>query len=283
VTALFIGVVSHASSRFAVSQGPDGLAAQLVEPLGRRGIAATVLVNTDDAHDPAALPVTDAVVQASLTEQLHLDRRWAEYLQGARGPRWWAGHALRWARRVEQSIRRPGPRMVERLLNIELSHLAVLRAGIASGADWVLVLEDDAASTDVDDCADGLRGLMACGPPQPAYVNVSQSFTPRDLGIEHLLSPVPEEPWRGSVPRQVLAASRPVTNTVCAILYRGSFVVDLVDAMDALPMEPVVPIDWKLNLALMRMFDDGRLGAGDCWQVEPGPIDQLSMRTEASA
>lgn len=283
MTALFIGVVSHAGSRFAVSQGPDGLAARLVEPMGRHGIDVTVLVNTDDAYDAASLPITDAVVQASLTEQLHLDRRWAAYLEGGRGPRWWASHSLRWLRRVEQSVRRPGPRMVERLLNIELSHLAVLRAGAASGADWVLVLEDDAASTDIDDCTDGLLGLMSCGPRQPAYVNVSQSFAPRELGIEHLLSPVPAEPWRGSAPRQVLAASRPVTNTVCAILYRSGFVDDLIAAMDALPMEPVVPIDWKLNLALMRMFDDGRLVAGDCWQVEPGPIDQLSMRTEASA
>lgn len=283
MTALFIGVVSHAGSRFAVSQGPDGLAARLVEPMGRHDIDVTVLVNTDDAYEAASLPITDAVVQASLTEQLHLDRRWAAYLNGGRGPRWWANHSLRWLRRVEQSVRRPGPRMVERLLNIELSHLAVLRAGAASGADWVLVLEDDAASPDIDDCADGLRGLMSCGPRQPAYVNVSQSFTPRELGIEHLLSPVPDQPWRGTAKRQVLAASRPVTNTVCAILYRSGFIDDLIATMDALPMEPVVPIDWKLNLALMRMFDDGRLRAGDCWQVEPGPIDQLSMRTEASA
>jgi hypothetical protein len=283
VTALFIGVVSHAGSRFAVSQGPDGLAARLVEPMGRHGIDVTVLVNTDDAYDAATLPITDAVVQASLTEQLHLDRRWAAYLGGGRGPRWWANHSLRWLRRAEQAVRRPGPRMVERLLNIELSHLAVLRAGAASGADWILVLEDDAASTDIDDCADGLRGLMSCGPRQPAYVNVSQSFTPRELGIEHLLSPVPGVPWDGTVTRQVLAASRPVTNTVCAILYRSGFVDDLIAAMDALPMEPVVPIDWKLNLALMRLSSEGRLGAGDCWQVEPGPIDQLSMRSEASA
>ena len=279
VTALFIGVVSHAGSRFAVSQGPNGLAARLVEPMGRHGIDVTVLVNTDDAYDATALPVTDDVVQASLTEQLHLDRRWAAYLDGGRGPRWWGQHGLRWLRRTEQMVRRPGPRMVERLLNIELSHLAVLRAGVASGADWVLVLEDDAASTDIDDCADGLRGLMSCGPPQPAYVNVSQSFTPRELGIEHLLSPAPDGPWRGSVPRQVLAADRPVTNTVCAILYRAAFVTDLLAAMDALPMEPVVPIDWKLNLALMELFDAGRLTAGDCWLVEPAPIDQLSMRS----
>jgi hypothetical protein len=75
-----------------------------------------------------------------------------------------------------------------------------------------------------------------------------------------------------------LAASRPVTNTVCAILYRATFLRDLVAEMESLPMTPVVPIDWKLNIALMNMFESGSLLNGDCWNVTPGPMDQLSMR-----
>ena len=81
----------------------------------------------------------------------------------------------------------------------------------------------------------------------------------------------------------VTGISIPLGAPVEAVPPSKNFIDDLIATMDALPMEPVVPIDWKLNLALMRMFDDGRLVAGDCWQVEPGPIDQLSMRTEASA
>lgn len=282
MTALFIGVVSHEGSRFAVSQGPDGLGEQLARALRDRGMDVTVKVNTADLHDPAALPVSSRTVQESLTQQLHLDRRWAAYLAGSRGPAWWAQHGLRWMRRVDQAIRRPDPRMVERLLNIEFSHLDLLRTGLASGADWVLVLEDDAASAEIEDCALGLHGLMAPGAEQPAFVNVSESFTPAQLGIEHLLSDLPSTTWAGYEKRRVLSASRPVTNTVCAILYRASFVSRLLPAWDALPLEPVLPIDWKLNLVLMQMFESGECGAGDCWQVDPGPIDQQSMRAEAA-
>lgn len=274
--SLFIGVVSHPSTRFAVSQGPEGLAARLAGALEASGIDTTVVVNTADRHDDVARPVTDDVVQACLTEQVRLDRRWARYLGRARGTRWWIQRGLRWIRRAEQWVRRPDPATVRRLLNIELSHLELLRAGLESGAAWVLILEDDAASSDPAEAAAGLAGLMRSGSDQPAYVNLSLSFSNAELGIEHLLTPLPAT-WEGSPARHLLAAERPVTNTVCAILYRGSFVADLVEAMDALPMEPVVPIDWKLNLAVMEMFASGRLGAGDCWMVEPPPVAQMSM------
>lgn len=278
MTALFIGVVSHANSRFLVSQGPLGLGAQVADRLRAGGMTVAVQVNTADLHDPPSMPVTRATVQASLTAQLRLDRRWSAYLAGFVGPAWWARHGLRWLRRVEQSVRSPEPRTVERLLNIELSHLDLLRTGRASGAAWVLVLEDDAASVDLDDLVSGLLGLMACGPAQPAFVNVSQSFTAAELGIAHLLSPVLGATWSGSVDRRILAASRPVTNTVCAILYRATLLDALLTEWDALPIDPVIPIDWKLNEVLMGMFEAGALGHGDCWQVDPGPIDQLSMR-----
>jgi hypothetical protein len=277
VTALFIGVVSHENSRFATSQGPDGLASRLAETLRRPGTDVTVHVNTTDLLDEATNPVTEAMVQASLTEQLLLDRRWAAYLGRSRGPAWWATHAARWARRAEQAVRSPGVGMVRRLLNIELSHFDLLRSGIEADAEWILVLEDDAASLDNHDCAEGLAALMQAA-PQPSFVNVSQSFTNAELGIEHLLRLAPVG-WAGTSARTILTAERPVTNTVCAILYRGSFATALLEVLESLPMEPVVPIDWKLNLALMRMFETGRLGPGDCWLVDPAPIDQLSMRS----
>ena len=280
MTDLFIGVVSHEGSRFAVSQGPGGLAAVLAAQLRSLGQSVQVEVSTVDAYDPVQLPITRAMVRACLTAQVHLDRRWARYLGRARGPRWWATHGLRWVRRAEQLVRPPGPKLVERLLNIEMAHFALLRSGLAIGADWVLILEDDASSVDVVDCAAGLAWLMSsrADQRQPAYVNISQSFALDELGISDLLTVAPDASWAGDAPRHILSSARPATNTVCAILYRGSFVRDLLAVTDALPMEPVVPIDWKLNLALMQMFSSGALGAGDCWFVDPAPIDQLSMR-----
>ena len=280
MTDLFIGVVSHEGSRFAVSQGPGGLAAVLAARLHSLGQSVQVEVTTVDAYDSERLPITPAMVSACLTAQVHLDRRWARYLGRARGPRWWATHGLRWVRRAEQLVRPPGPKLVERLLNIEMAHFALLRSGLAIGADWVLILEDDASSVDVVDCAAGLAWLMSsrADQRQPAYVNISQSFALDELGISDLLTVAPDASWAGDAPRHILSSARPATNTVCAILYRGSFVRELLAVTDALPMEPVVPIDWKLNLALMQMFSSGALGAGDCWFVDPAPIDQLSMR-----
>ena len=280
MTDLFIGVVSHEGSRFAVSQGPGGLAAVLAAQLRSLGQSVQVEVSTVDAYDPVQLPITRAMVRACLTAQVHLDRRWARYLGRARGPRWWATHGLRWVRRAEQLVRPPGPKLVERLLNIEMAHFALLRSGLATGADWVLILEDDASSVEVVDCAAGLAWLMSsrADERQPAYVNISQSFALDELGIAQLLTLTPDASWAGDAPRRILSSARPATNTVCAILYRGSFVRDLLAVTDALPMEPVVPIDWKLNLALIQMFSSGALGAGDCWFVDPAPIDQLSMR-----
>ena len=118
---------------------------------------------------------------------------------------------------------------------------------------------------------------MDAAPESVAYVNVSESFPLDALGIEHLLTPT-DVPWAGTANRGVLSASRPVTNTVCAILYRAQFARDLLAEFAQMPMTPVLPIDWKLNDALMRMNADGRLGPGSCWLVSPAPIDQLSMR-----
>ena len=205
MTHLFIGVVSHEGSRFAVSQGPGGLAAVLAEQLRSLGQSVLVEVSTVDAYDPVQLPITPAMVSACLTAQVHLDRRWARYLGRARGPRWWATHGLRWVRRAEQLVRPPGPKLVERLLNIEMAHFALLRSGLAIGADWVLILEDDASSVDVVDCAAGLAWLMSsrADERQPSYVNISQSFALDELGISDLLTVAPDASWAGDAPRHI--------------------------------------------------------------------------------
>lgn len=282
---LFVGVVSYEGSRFAVSQGPEGLASLLGAILRGHEVSVAVRVNTQDFHRPDDLPVTDELTQGSLSAQLALESRWEDYIRGTDSPtlRVRGARLLRWSRRHWRRIRRPDDRMIRRLINIELSHVDLLRAGLASGAPWILILEDDAAALDPGDCASGIAGLMMSAPASVRFINVSQSFSHEQLGIDRLLHPVAAT-WAGSVDRLILSASRPVTNTVCAILYRAEFAAELIDTFDRMPMTPVVPIDWKLNEAIMELHAAGRLGEGACWLVSPAPIDQLSMRsaTEAS-
>ena len=276
----FIGVVSHEGSRFAISQSYEGLAEILRLQFLDAGATTAVQVNTRNLHDPEALPIDSAVVQATLSAELHLQAQWAAYLRAGDRASVVEGvrNVVRSTRRIVRRFRAPSPASVTRLVNIELSHLNLMRAGLESGAGWVLILEDDAFTPDPTDCAQGLLGLMRDCPTTVDYVNVSQSFTNTQLGIEHLLNTAAALRWTGSVSRDVLSASRPVTNTVCAILYRREFLISLVDEMHELPMTPVVPIDWKLNIALMRLFESGRLRDGSCLLVDPAPIDQMSMR-----
>jgi len=294
VTDLFIGVVSHVGSRFAANCGPDGLAQRLTDELADLGISCALQINLDDDYDPAMLPIDAALVATSLDAQLKVEGDWAAYLAeaGGPGPRPWAGvvtalrrHRAR--RRYERSDGRAasdaGTRMIRRLLNIELSHRRLLQAGIDTGSPWILILEDDAGCTDVTDCARGLAGIIGIADEgdgsrmHPAYLNLSRSFSATRLGIDTLLRPVSAVPWQGPAQRQVHAATRPVTNTVCAIAYRRDFAKCLLDAFGLMPLAPVIPIDWKLNAALMEMHRSGGLGAGACWLVEPAPIVQLSM------
>lgn len=272
---LFVGVVSHEGSRFSVSQGPEGLAARLAADMA----GAEVVVNTVNLLPQDSPLVTPRALQASLTAELRLDATWARFLGRSRGPRWWGVHGSRWVKRAWHRVRPPATNSLRRLLNIELSHLDLMRRGLESGAPWVLIVEDDGFTSDISDLSGGLVDLMAAADP-PGFVNLSESFTSAQLGIDHLLS-ASGTSWAGAVDRSVLAASRPVTNTVCAILYSAPFLVRLVETMEALPMEPVVPIDWKLNLALMELFHAGSIPAGTCWLVEPAPITQMSMRPAA--
>jgi len=263
-----------------VSQGPDGLAALLSDRFLGSGVTSAVQVNTTNLHDPRVFPIDAASVQQTLSAELRLQGQWAKYLRSGASASVAdvARSVVRSARRAVRRFRAPSPKSVTRLVNIELSHLDLMRAGLASGAPWILILEDDAFAPDLSDCSQGLLGLMRECPSSIDFINVSQSFSNAELGISHLLTSLTQPVWAGSIDRAIFAASKPVTNTVCAILYRRDFVSDLVTVMDALPMTPVVPIDWKLNIALMQLFDSGRLRDGSCLLVDPAPIDQMSMR-----
>lgn len=290
---LFIGLVSHGASHFAWNQGDTGLAMSLGRALADRGVQCEVRINTDNLHDSASLELTPDVIRDSADRELQLEFEWESFVAPAKT----LTLEGRLRRAVTQASRRAaaawrfrGPaalthyppsaqrRALLRLLNIESSHFDLMDRGLESGATWTLILEDDASTRDLQDAVDGLMGLMATqSSKQPLYVNVSESFTQRELGVEGALLPAIAS-WAGSAPREVLPSAKPITNTVCAILYRRDFLIRLRERLRLLPQVPVIPIDWKLNEAIMLMFEDEDLAAGDCWTVFPGPFDQLSMR-----
>lgn len=275
---LFIGVVSHPQSNFAVNQGLDGLAAKLCNELASSGTSCEYVVNVRNEFESSGISATESVFRQGIAEEVRLERTWSGFLGARRGARWWLRYLARWARVRSYALRKSDVDEIKRLINIELSHLALMRDGLSSGASWILILEDDAGARDLNDLAKGLRSITQSD-PAPGYVNLSRSFSTTELGIDHLLTTAANTGWGGAQHRKILEAARPATNTVCAILYHRHFLEKLVNEIESVPAEPVVPIDWRLNLALMNLWNKGLIGKGDCWFVEPAPIDQLSMHS----
>jgi hypothetical protein len=248
-------------------------------------VAAEVSIHDRDVWTPDLLQIDREQIAGSIEAELDVESRWRAYLDpGSGGVFRRAEMVARRTHRLRRFLPRgaplddghPGVRMVRRLVNIELAHMDLLRVARDSAARWSLILEDDAVGDPVE-VARTLRDVMAGAGDSavPKYVNVSRSFEERRLGVEHLLSDL--GPVSDSSAVHALASQRPVTNTVCAILYRRTFLEALVPALEAIPVSPVVPIDWKLNEALMTLHHSGTVSSGDCWLLRPAPIVQASM------
>lgn len=292
MTDLFIGVVSHEGSRFALNQGENGLGASLGRALSLLGVSSQVEINLRDAWDPSVLTLNLDEAHSSQRASLKFERTWLEYLsEGTSGPQ-----RIRLAKRIEFiargwlmvarfrrfSSQEPSLRALRRLINIELSHLHLWKSALKSGASWTLIIEDDGGCSDIEDLAFGIRDLIQQIPHsnpsrlRPQYINISSSFSADELGVSGLLRTT-NHIWMGSRPRIIQESLRPITNTVCAILYRRELLESVVGEFAQMPFSPVVPIDFKLNQALMNLYKSGQLSDGACWQVEPAPIVQMSM------
>ena len=239
-------------------------------------------VNTRNLFDEEEVPLTPKMARASIREEIRLESRWFEFLErddklthlgrilGRR-----AQFLLDWKRNSQD-------RELRRLLNIEFSHVDLYRRAVESRATWAIILEDDAVGSDVSDLVSGLLALAESG-TNIKMINLSESFTLDQVGVRHLLGPIEGLSWSGTAVRAVLGSRKPATNTVCAIAFRTDFLAEVLADFDSQPIFPVVPIDWKLNASLMRLYESGAIGVNECLFIEPAPIIQLSMVRDREA
>ena len=285
-STLFIGLVTHPRSRFPEASGPNGLAARLTRSIEGEEWTVTTRVQADNLVDPKQIDLSPAAIRASIELELGTERAWWEFqhrkrlsvpaffgLQGRKAMRRW--------KYTRASARTRGEAMLMRLANIEAAHLSLMEQAVEVGAQWILILEDDAQSQDTDEVGRDLVSNLARWETevQPRYVNMSKSFALSELGLRQQLTE--EMEWNRE--SQVLSAEIPFSNTVCAMLYRRDFLHQLLRELQSIPLEPVIPIDWKLNTALMALSQSRQIGPGDCYTISPAPIIQGSMHSDAPA
>ena len=286
--SVFLGLVTHPRTRFTEAASPAGLIPSLQALLEQHGVKTQVAIHKTDDWTQELLNITRAVIEESIDAELDIEKRWRHYIDPS-VPHWFLNGFMgvrriyrRW-KFLPRAGKQPreedaGFRMVRRLINIELAHMSLLKQASSSDCEWTLIAEDDAITSNVDSFALALESFISerSSETQPKYVNVSRSFNHRRLRVGELLQPIGT--WGAPESHiQILEARRPITNTVCAIFYRNTFLTELYKTMQTIPLAPVVPIDWKLNEAIMQLHNSKQLVSGDCWILEPAPIVQSSM------
>jgi hypothetical protein len=290
--ALLVGVVTHAGSRQRKA-GNDS-AREICDHLRSSGIDSKLRINTFDQYSAECPDLTPTQIVRARRDLERVRRDWEYYIRADVSPLRrivsTATVTLKSNLRMVLSGLRSGassgqgPPLASdalRLLNIEASHLDLLRWQVAEEARWLLVLEDDAQPESVADTVAGIKGLIhdveVSDERSPIFVDLSFSFTLEELGVSHLLLESEAVAWRGAVSRTIMAASRPVTNTVCAVLLNIDFSRCLLETIEEFPQGSAVPIDWKINQSLMTMYAEGAVGSDNCLHVVPGPLTQGSL------
>ena len=278
---IFIGLVTHPKSVFPQARTANGLAARLVETLTSLGLVVESVTVDDNPLIPGQITVNPGAVRASIREEIAIERKWREYLNS--GSISWLmrgqlelrqlASTFRLAPPWRRSIRTSdaGTRRLVRLANIELAHLRILDEAVKSEAGWALILEDDGQSSDTAQFAQELAQFLNTignASPELSMINLSDSFTVDQLGIEHLLAESRKDyVW------SIRKVDRHITNTVCAVLYRRDLLIRLLQDLQSIPLEPVIPIDFKVNEAIRRA---GTELPGQTWICDPAPITQGS-------
>ena len=270
MSGLFIGLVTHPRSQFPESAGSHGLMRQLADALSALGMGISTYCEDRDLADSME-ELTAKEIADSRRHLLQVQRNWASYISHD-------SKSLpleQWVARMRGAVEPKSPRAARRLLNIELAHLEIMTASLATGADFTFIIEDDAHCPDIQALAGDLHELMM-RTEAPYMSHVSTSFSPEQLGINGLVN---REERRWSNGGHEFRLLRPVTNTVCATMYRQDFLLDLHQHWRTEKLVPVIPVDWRLNALLMDMYATGDLPKGYATLVFPSPIIQRSLHS----
>ena len=275
---IFIGLVTYPHSHFNSEGQASQRIIELANAIEQIGINVVTLISdrNDFPSSGTAIGVFDRV--RSAWNQVLIERAWYEYVRESasssslsrkHGATFFGGMFVK---RTVSYLSNSSS--LVRLANIDLSHLRLLKEGVASGADWVLIIEDDAHFGDTVETAEILRTVLEFldGHSSRVFVNLSESICTVELRVDGIVS------GGNSVltlmnKSELLGISPAVSNTVCANMYSRHFASEFASAIEVQGILPSIPIDWRLNQLIMET----KATTIECYWIKPGLFLQGSM------
>ena len=141
--------------------------------------------------------------------------------------------------------------------NISASHLTSMKQSLESGESFVLILEDDFLINDIEAIMIMLKFATSVevSKSKLQLINLSKSFSYQELGFQNFVESSIKDVNYPNYTIDIL--KYPVTNTVCATLYKSDFLKKLVCELESLKMVSLIPIDHKINIALNKLIKKG--------------------------
>jgi hypothetical protein len=276
---LFVGVLTHAATKYTISHVDDFLAC-----LEKSDVRYSSSVSSEDLIDETWLDVTRKTSLRVAMSYANLRLRW--YLSLPRVSIKIKG-TLHTVFQLAISAKNLFPRSrfvatqkaLIRLRNISLGHLQLWNQALDSNADWVLILEDDATPLDLGNLARDLVGVVDhlsedgdLG--RKVYCDISLSFSTAQLGIN-----ISSTQSFATGDQLLFSAPSPFTNTLCAVLMSRAFTDDLAKAISQYmnsPQTGYLPIDWLVNRHFLRARK-GKVSIGKFFKLQPGLYVQGSL------
>lgn len=274
---IFIGLVTHPRSHFNRKGQATALLESLKEGFALEGVPVSSLVSDrNDFTDPGSTySMKERIGSAWFQAKLEAD--WAKYLgASAHKPAGFevskgALRAAMFGKRAFKYVTEP--KILERLANIDLSHLRLLSQGLASGAEWILIFEDDAQVSNIKVTVSGVSKVMDfLNSAECTFVNLSESIDADQLGTRSLNDQAINA-FNIDPERLLLHFETPITNTVCANLYSNTFAREFQESIEREGLNPSIPIDWRLNQLIL----ESRNQPVQCYWSVPGLFVQGSM------
>ncbi len=278
---IFIGLVTYPQSRFNSEGQASRRIIEIADAIQQLGINVVTLIS--DRNDfPSRATVIGVVDRVrSAWNQVLIEKAWHEYVRQStsssstsrkHGVTFFGGMFVK---RAASYLFNSSS--LARLANIDLSHLRLLKEGVASGADWVLIIEDDAHFGETVETAGVLRMVLEFldGHSNRVFINLSESIDTVELRVDGIVS------GGNSVlsltnESELLWISPAISNTVCANMYSHQFAREFARAIEAQGILPSIPIDWRLN----RFIIETKATPVECYWIKPGLFLQGSMHGE---
>ena len=161
--------------------------------------------------------------------------------------------------------------------NISAGHINLMNLSLKSDNRYVLILEDDFLIQDIEAIIKMLKFATSAevSKSNVQLVNLSKSFSYLELGFQNFVGSSIKNSSYINCTIDVL--KYPVTNTVCATLYKTDFLIKLTSELESQKQISIIPIDHKVNIALTKLIKKGLIDKESYGSSNPSLFIQGSL------